>query len=148
MSTSFSVGDIEVDYDLAVDKAVEAGRYDHTDHNITAEHFPAKWSGKATVTVELVHFYKDMSSDNVLAELEAQGLRPAELRELLALGAAYPKLQLEFPIVALGSDWPHPLGRRGVACLDKDDSKRDLELDWMGNGVYWSESCRFAAVRE
>ena len=145
---SFNIAnyDVQVDYDLTVAKAVKAGKYDWSNSDITAEHFPTKRSGKATVTLELVHFDKTMSSDNVLAELDAQGLRPAELRELLALGAAYPELQREFPIIELESVWQNPDGDRNVAYLFRNGSKRSLDLHWFDIG--WDENCRFAAVRK
>lgn len=136
----------EVNYNLAVEKAVRAGNYDWSDSDITAGHFPITKSGKAAVKVELVHFAKTMSSDKVLAELDAQGLRPAEFHELLALGAAHPELQREFPIIALGSVWLGPHGYRRVASLDRGGSERSLLLDWFGSD--WLEGCRFAAVRK
>lgn len=137
---------VVVNYGLALDKAIKAGSYDWADPNITAEHFPAKRTGKAELNIELLHFGKDISSDDVLAVLDAQGLRPAEPRELLALGATHPELQREFPIIALGSVWQGPGSGRRVAYLDGSGSERSLDLHWFVDG--WNERCRFAAVRK
>ena len=74
------------------------------------------------------------------------GLRPANLPELLAFGAKYPKKQREFPIVALGSVWRYWCGSRSVACLWSVGSLRFLFLYWLefgGDAIY-----RFAAVRK
>ena len=61
------------------------------------------------------------------------GYRPAELHELLAFGEKYPKLELEFPIVALGSVWPGWNCVGFVPCLDGRGSKRHLDLHWIKN---------------
>ncbi len=63
---------------------------------------------------------------------------------LLALGAEYPDLQKEFPIVALGSVWRDLGGRRLVAYLAYWRSKRSLGLRWVG--LDWGGPCRFLAA--
>jgi hypothetical protein len=68
------------------------------------------------------------------------GYRPATLAEVLALRVAK-----QFPIVALGSVWQFPGGRR-VPCLDWDGSERSLDLGWFESG--WRVIYRFAAVRK
>lgn len=73
------------------------------------------------------------------------GFRPALIEDLLALGAEYPELQKQFPIVALGSVWQDPGGRRRVPYLRWDGGGRDLDLYWFGDD--WDERWRFAAVR-
>ena len=44
-----------------------------------------------------------------------------------------------------GSVWQNANGNRNVACLNRDASKRNLNLNWVEND--WNEICRFAAVR-
>jgi len=43
-----------------------------------------------------------------------------------------------------GSVWRNPNGNRNVACLDRNDAKRNLNLNWCEND--WNDICRFAAV--
>ena len=137
---------VTVDYGMSLADMIAAGRYDWTNSDITAKHFPVKGEGKAEVEIQLVHFDRVMGSDDVIRELDKMGLRPAAIEELLAFGAKYPDVQREFPIVALKSVWRSAFGYRYVACLSGDGSGRDLHLRWFGFG--WSEFCRFAAVRK
>ncbi len=136
---------ITVDYSLSLEQMIALGQYDWKNDDITTERFPVKGKGKKEVVGELVKYEENMSSDKVLADLDSKGLRPATHEELLAFGAAFPELQRKFPIVALGSV-AGVGGDRCVACLDGDDSGRDLSLGWFGLG--WDAFCRFLAVRK
>jgi hypothetical protein len=137
---------VTVNYDLSVKDAIAAGKYDRKNADITDKHFPSKRKGTADTEIILVKFDKDMTSEDVLRELDKQGLRAAELPELLAFGEKYPDVQREFPIVALGSVWKASRGLRRVPYLDGDAGKRGLNLFWFVDG--WSSRCRFAAVRK
>mgnify|MGYP001593530058 FL=1 len=110
------------------------------------KNFTASRLGADTVDVQLVHFNRIVSTEEALKELDNQGLRAIDLHELLSIGAKYPNLQREFPIVALGSVWQDRYGPRYVPYLDGLGSERDLHLSWVGDD--WSELCRFAAVRK
>lgn len=134
-----------IDYDRSVKDGIKAGSYDWKNDDITSEHFPSQEAGTKEATVDLFHYGKDMSTDEVLADLDKQGYRPATLKELLALGEKHPDLQREFPIIALGSVWRRPDGR---VCpyLDRDGSERGLSLRWIDRR--WDDDCRFAAVRK
>lgn len=135
---------VQVDYGKTVEQMVAVGAYDWKNMDITAANFPVNKRQSGGVVVCLIHFDKGMGSDEVIAELDAMGLRPAELPELLALGACCPNLQREYPIVALGSFWQRRVGRRYVPCLYRNGSDRDLDLYWYDLG--WVLGCRFAAV--
>ena len=137
---------LTVNYDLSVEDMVKLGKYDWTNSDITSEHFPVTRQGKSEVEVELVHFDRVMSSNDVLRELDKQGYRPADLRELLDFGAAYPEEQRKYPIAALGSVWQLPNGRRRVADLVGSAGYRGLGLDWLEDD--WNEFWRFLAVRK
>jgi hypothetical protein len=136
---------ITVDYRKSLDAMVEAGRYDWVDSDITEKHFPVK-PGHADVSIELVHFDRVMETDDVLAELDRRGLRPATLPELLAFGAKYPEKQREFPVVALASVWRNLHGGRYAPCLWGFAEERSLSLRWLDGG--WGARYRFAAVRK
>ncbi|MBI4095051.1 MAG: hypothetical protein HY435_02570 [Candidatus Liptonbacteria bacterium] len=137
---------LTLDYAHSVEEMVAAGKYNWTNSDITSKNFPTTQKGTAEVAIELVHLNRRVSSDNALCELDARGLRPATLPELLAFGAEYPEKQREFPIIALGSVWRNPHGYRTVAYLVRYGSKRDLRLHWFDNE--WFSHYRFAAVRK
>ena len=98
------------------------------------------------VAFEYVHMGRDASTDEVLAEMDRHGLRPALYEELLAFGAKYPDEQRQFPIIALGSVWRGFGGRLRVAYLSRGGSERSLSLYWFGGD--WNGFCRFLAVRK
>ncbi|MCG2695058.1 hypothetical protein L6261_03190, partial [Candidatus Parcubacteria bacterium] len=85
------------------------------------------------------------TSEQVIAEMDKVGYRPATIWELLALGIAQPNLQMEFPIIALGSLCVLG-GERRVAGLYRDAVGRSLYLGWFGRD--WRDDCRFAGVRK
>ncbi len=141
---------LTVGYSQTVEQMIAAGKYDRKNSDdITDKHFPlpAELSGQKTaVSSKLFHFNRDISSENAIAEMDKAGYRPAILSELLALGAKYPELQRQFPIVALGSVWHDADGDRVVPCLSVDGGERELGLDWCGVG--WDADCRFLGVRK
>ena len=139
---------LSVNYSRTVEDGIKAGKYDWSNSDITSGHFPTKHcpGSEEGVKIELVHFGKNMNTEDVLSELSKKGLRPAELHELLVLGEKHSDLQREFPIVALGSVWQHPYGFRNCADLYRLGSGRYLHLRWIGHR--WDDDCRFAAVRK
>ncbi len=143
---------VVVDYGKSLAEMIAAGKYDgYINSDITEKHFPipkipAGLPTKFELNLELVHFNRVITSNQVLDELRKQRLRPATLLELLALGATYPEKQREFPIVALGSVWRYLNGDRYVPYLWSNADGRDLRLDWFVRD--WDEDYRFLAVRE
>lgn len=135
-----------VDYCRSLEDMIAAGKYNDVNSDINAKHFPVAKHGKENVAVELVHFDRSIGSGDALLELDKMGFRPATLPELLAFGEKYPDVQLQFPIVALGSVWRGLRGPRRVASLWGDAGRRDLRLDWFEND--WNAYCRFAVVRK
>jgi hypothetical protein len=122
---------------------VAAGKYDYVNPNITEENFPVG-EGEAEVKAVLVHLDRSSSDEEVLREMERQGLRPATMDELCAFGEQHPDRQREYPIVAHGSVWTDPYGDRSVGYLWGDAGRRNLYLRWLGR--VWPASCRFLAV--
>lgn len=136
--------EVFVDYGQTLQQMIAHGRYDYVDSDISASNFPTQGSGQKKVVVEIVNFGRDMSSEEVLKEFEARGLRAATLPELLAFGATYPEKQREFSTIALGSVWQDRDGRSRVPMLRRSDFwERRLYLYWYGSD--WFDS-RFAAV--
>jgi len=138
---------VVVDYGMSLFNMISVGNYDYVNSNITAEHFPTTSEGVVkTKEVVLFHFNRDISSEVVIAEMNKAGYQPANIAELLALGAQKPELQLGFPIVGLGSVWRDPDGYRGSPVLRRDGSERKLCLFYFG--LAWYAYYRFAAVRK
>jgi hypothetical protein len=137
---------VTVNYDRTIEKMVTSGKYDWSNPNINSKRFPIGAKGRVEVNIELVHFNYPITSDEVLRNLDRQGLRPATLPEILAFGATYPEMQREFPIVALGSVWRDQNGDRHVAYLCDYSGNRKVFLCWSGGR--WHGLFRFAAVRK
>lgn len=134
-----------VDCGMTLEQMIAAGNYDWVNPDITPERFPIKGTTRREEEPELVHFNRDISSDDAIAELDKRNMEPADIVDLLAFGAKYPDIQRKFPVVALGSvAGVH--GYRAVACLGRSGAGRGLSLYWFGGG--WSGHCRFLARRK
>jgi len=134
-----------VDRGLSLKEMISAGKYDWVNDDITEKRFPIKGSGSSETYSELVHFDRNISSKGAVNDLDKQGLRPADIAEILAFGAAFPDEQRKYPIMELGSV-ARVCGLRYVAFLDRDGSERGLSLcRWDG---YWLADCRFLAARK
>ncbi len=140
---------VVVDYTKTLVWMINNGCYGWVNSNITQEHFPPVDSeGKDNQGFEvfLLSFDKGMTSEQILAEMEKQNLRPARIEELLALGAAHQYLQRRFSIVALGSVWQESDAERSVPFLTWAGRERYLTV--VSFDPSWSEGIRFAAVRK
>ncbi len=148
-SGSSSVFTLTMDYSQTKAAMIAAGKYDYV-NDFLKNNDPVEGNKKGTgvveVALELVHFNRVISTPDALKEIKKMGRELAHLEHLLALGAKHPNLQKEFPIVALGSLWQSPDGRRSVACLDRWSDERELNLYWDDGD--WYEHCRFLAVRK
>lgn len=135
-----------VNYDLPLEEAINAGKYQGVHGAITRENFPSARHGQAHMEIILVRYEQRMESESVLKELDKEGLRPAELPEFLAFGAEYPDVQRKFSVVGLGSVWKDRKGYRNVPCLYEASEGRYLDLHWWNDG--WYSYSRFAAIRK
>lgn len=103
------------------------------------------------VTFELVHLDRGATKDEVLAEMDRRGLRPALYEELLRFAEKYPYEQMKYLIVALGSETEYrmssllgrPLCNR--ADLYRVGTRRFLSMNC---NTTFDRSTRFLAVRE
>ena len=140
---------LTVDYTKTVEQAITDGNYDWKNDDIIVKNFPISpemIGKKVEVTTKLFHFNCDISSNDVISEMDKGGYRPATLMELLALGILFPELQRQFSIVALGSVWRLASDYRCVPYLHVHGSERGLSLDWFGRD--WSARYRFLGVRK
>jgi len=147
MSNNTTPVEIEffVDYDMSLEAMIKAGHYDVIETDITAKRFPLSGIGQVAFEPKLFHFNRNISSKDVIKEMEKQGFRPATIEDLLAYGAALPEEQRKFSIVALGSVTKIN-GDRYVAYLSEDDSERGLYLGLFG--FEWDGLDHFLGVRK
>ena len=140
---------VTVNYNLSIELLIKAGNYDLRHPIITDANFPSVRSGEAKIEIVLVEFNRHVSYKSALAELNKQGLRPADLKELLAFGAKYPEEQYGLPILALGSPWKslRYYGTRYVSCLTYE-SPAQRSLDLCLTSAIDTRFFRFAAVRK
>lgn len=141
---------ITVNYNQTVQQLIRAGKYSSSE-GITDANFPSDEEGTARLEIFLLSFDSDnrVSSEGAIKAMKKQGLRPATLKELLALGAAYPypDLQRVNSIIAFGSTWRGHSGSLGVPFLGRSASHLLIRLCWFKGGD-WRPSVRFAAVRK
>ena len=136
---------ITVDNNLSMAEMITVGKYDWGNKDVNTKNFPMHGKGTTDLIIELVCFEKFMKFHDVLRELQSRDLRPGTLPELLAFGAKYPKKQLEFPILQVGSVWPDRGGRR-VVFLRKGNKERGISVVWTRYG--WGPYYRFIAVKK
>lgn len=115
------------------------------DSDFTEEHFPFAPCDFGEFNPELVHLGRVVSTQEVITYMRGQHLIPVNHAVLLGIAGTYPHLQLQFPLVALGSSWLVPGGDRSVPYLCRDGDSRRLRLRYGGND--WSVTCRFPALR-
>jgi hypothetical protein len=145
VATTIDFFPVSVDYTRSVEEMVRVGEYNWSNPDINRKNFPLQIRGKIEVKVGLIRFNRYVASDEVLRELDKQGLRAATLPELLSLGEQHPGLQRQFPVVALGSVWHRRCEDRRVACLWGHSDCRKLGLDWLESRWY---GFGFAAVHK
>lgn len=137
---------VVIDYGRELQEVGKEGEYDYLNPNLTSEHFPTQRTGEAKATITAINFGRIMdSSDDVVAELDKLGLRPAETIEQAALGSQHPEVQRELTyVVALGTSWANPGGHRLVGYLYGSPDHRYFDLyRWNGR---WRDCCWFAAA--
>lgn len=147
VASAYPTYTVAVNGDLSLSEAIAAGEYDDVNDNITAEHFPVSYASTKTVNIALVHRNRVVQSEDIFAEMDREGYRPATIWELLALGAEYPDLQRNFTIFALGSIAIVGMdGFKGVVYLGHWRKKRGINLLLLH--LPWHRCARFAFVRK
>ena len=130
-----------------VEDTVIIGKFDVNNNDINSENFPLAKDGKWTrKEISIFHFGKTMSSEEVIAEMDKEGYKPATIWDLLGLAIRKPDLQRKFSIVALGSVCKDCVGDRDVPCLYEDSGDRRLSLRHFHGD--WVDDYRFAGVRK
>lgn len=136
---------VVIDFSQDIVQMIEAGHYNWKNDSINAANFPIVGEGKVTSQLVLVHFDRNISSEDAVKEMAQMGLEPAKTEHLLAYGAQHWQRD-PLLVVALGSVWVDPGGRRYVPYLYGDVGRRGLDLRWWG--ADWSAHWFFLAVRK
>ena len=148
---------VKIDGSKSLESMLEAGNYDWVPKYIINGHIPIEKQNPKEVELELTTFDLPwISHEKVLEELENQKLRPATFLELLSFGAAFPEIQREFPIAALGTvkvtgkkitdGWDTgPGGYHRATCLRGSSTGRSLNLYLLLMG--WHLQWRFLTTR-
>ena len=99
------------------------------------------------VVFEYVHMDRDALTDEVLAEMDREGLLPALYEEFLGFAEKYPDEQRKYPIVALGSVCQDD-GDLDSPYVFEVDVGRYLNMYWIDNPYPSNRNYRFLAVRK
>lgn len=143
-----------VDYERPLSQMIWAGKYHWVNSDINSEHFSVEGEGRMFKLLHLVLFKNAPTTNEILAELNKEGLRPATLAELLALAEKIPD-PLHYGsynkyrggnIVALGSFWGKPDGVRSLVYLGEDEGRFFLNTLWDKDGARWFDTIWFLAV--
>ncbi len=139
---------VDVDFTKSKKEMIAAGKYVSVDSRLLFGEFPVKGSGAGRVNILLLNFGRQMTSAEVISALEELKLRPMNFRELLALGNQYPKLQLNFPILAFGSTvWKDPEGLEYCGALAESKGQRMLGMIAANDDRFiWKVECCFGGV--
>ena len=146
ISYSVATYTILVDETKMVEELVEDGSFDWSNDNTVSTNFTKPEGGSTSEKdMGIFHFGENISSEDAIAKMKAEGYRPATIWDLLGFAKKHPDLQREFPIVALGSV-AIVTGFRRVAFLYGSGSECGLDLGYLD--VVWGGGCRFLAVRK
>lgn len=129
--------------------AIDAGAYDYIEDFVFGERdlvcVPQPEHVDGPVRAALFWMRRPIRTEQVLATLAACRYRPANVAELLALGAEHPDEQRCYPIAALGSPYYRGVERlRFVLSLYSYEKARVLGLTRFDGE--WSGAWRFLAV--
>lgn len=130
-------------------RQIEVGKYRGWQCNIISEYFPTNKTGEIRLRPALVRFDTMVTSDEVIAELDARGLRPGDFDELLAFGIGYPSDRDRVDdVVALGPMTTHE-GRCSAPALFLSDTNTPwLEVINDVDGKWWPCDCFLAFPKE
>lgn len=137
---------VTVDYTQSLARMIAEGKYGYVSKYVVATNFPMSGTGIFATDVVVVHFDRNIESYKAIKELEQMSIQPAPIEYLLALGAKYPDLQREYPIVALGSVCSSSDGDQYVPVLDRWYAERRLLL--LDRSDVWVPNYRFLAFHK
>lgn len=125
---------------------IDEGKYDLVNFRINAENFPVADNRQYTAQIELVSLDARLKPQNILQELREQGLRPADIFELLCLGAQHQYVQQKWKIMTIDTTYQEHDDHTILCLWTNPQNRRSLSLLYFGGR--WSSNSLFAAVRE
>lgn len=127
---------------------IRAGKFIYVDSNITPENFPIEARDRQGVEVKLIHIGNDIKPDDAKVWIDELGCRPAKIWEAVSFCAAHPATRewAFHPVMALGSIWQDPYGRRYFPFVAELTSGRELRLSSCSGEL--NKYCYFAVVNK
>ncbi len=129
------------------EEVVKAGKYDWVNNYVTGRNFPMRSRAGGKVTIELVDFGRDISSEEAIKKARRRGFERPSYEDALFFGEQFPEKQRERPIIFLHEPWQEdPDCLPFVLVLYGWSSQRRLYLCWFA--AEWCRDYVFAFVRK
>lgn len=138
---------LRINYSKTLKRMIIAGRYDVSCELIKAKYFKIRGKGIAEFEATLFHFDGNILPEKAKQRIEKSGFKVAKIEHLLAFGAKYPREQIRYQIICLGS-----IGNvcdnhfRYMPYLGDDNTIRRLDLHSYCQVLFPHQ--RFLAVRK
>jgi hypothetical protein len=142
---------ISIDPSLSVpaepgfEERVARGNYGWRHDDLTEASFPVTPDQFGEWEQKLFHFNRNISSEDAILLIRADGFEPARIGDMLAFGEASPDVQQRHPVVGLGSI-AEVDQKRSSPTLWFDGDRRTLDLLWLDGD--WHRNYRFLGVRQ
>lgn len=104
---------LEVNYDLDVNRLVQANKFAWKNDDVNSSNFPTKRKGVCVVKAELYEFDATVTGTEAIKKIDDDGYQCEDPHTLLTFGKQFPIEQLRRPIAGLGVHWARP---RGSVC--------------------------------
>ncbi len=131
-------------YNRTFNDLVDACACDEVFPDITEQNFPRTTESSSDRDITLVCCHEILSSEELAAKLDAEGLVPGNNGDLLAVIAAHPTIITNSPILQVGQTWHHGCGCRYVTMFYIKGQTRKLWIDWDESD--WPANCWVIAV--
>ncbi len=135
---------LEINYDINLEKLVDDGKYDFIHQNVFALKNNNK-KGKKKQEILTVCFNRSTSSRVVVEEFKKMKVLPADLEDLVFYTSHYPEVQINYPVIALGSNFDYKKNRFVSQAGFDESCGRFLSMTWSGHR--WNKEKRFLAVK-
>ncbi|OGD69389.1 hypothetical protein A2811_00850 [Candidatus Campbellbacteria bacterium RIFCSPHIGHO2_01_FULL_34_10] len=143
---------VMVDENQSVNSLVNMGKYDKTNDAVCSHYFPNPMNPKKEEREMKLFFFNERrgrtTTEQIIAEMDKEGYRPATIHEILALGIAYPDKkdlgtdEYGLCVYAIGSATTAVTGNSSMVflywdCYGKYYAKRGLGLEGKENLDKW-----------
>jgi hypothetical protein len=129
---------------LDFEERIARGAYGWRHADLTEERYPVTPDEFGEAEPQLLHFNRNISSEEAVRGIRDAGLEPAGIGAILAFGEALPIAQRNHPVVGLGSI-AEVDGKLSAPTLWFDGERRTLDLLWLDGD--WHRNYRFLGTR-